>query len=58
VTKVNLMSEVWRQKHEGKTGKVTAVDINDSGGQDFYVVTFKGRTGGVAGFTGDELEAA
>ena len=52
VTTVSTKGDVWRQKYEGKTGKV-----DGKTGEGWYVVTFKGRTGGVAGFTADELEA-
>ena len=48
--------EYWRVKYEGKTGKVDAVHKN-ADDEDLYVITFKGRSGGVAEFTGDELEA-
>lgn len=48
--------EYWRVKYEGKTGKVDAIHKN-ADDEDLYVITFKGRTGGVADFTADELEA-
>lgn len=48
--------EIYRDKYSGKPGIVKAIHAN-SNHEDLYEVTFKGRTGGVADFTSDELEA-
>lgn len=46
---------IYREKYLGKQGMVTALPGPEL---EAYEVTFKGRTGGVADFTADELEAA
>lgn len=61
VKTVSTQHAVWRQKYEGMTGTVKALNFdlafNMALPPQSYEVTFKGRTGGVADFTADELEA-
>lgn len=52
VVKLNPGIELWREKYLGRTGTITT--YNSHGPR---TVSFKGRTGGVADFTADELEA-
>jgi hypothetical protein len=60
VKAVSTQHAVWRQKYEGMTGTVKALNFDCALNMNLqsYEVSFKGRTGGVADFTADELEAA
>jgi hypothetical protein len=60
VTTVSTQHAVWRQKYEGLTGTVKALNFDCALNLNIesYEVTFKGRTGGVADFAPVELEAA
>ena len=60
VTTVSTDHATWRQKYEGMTGTVKALNFDCAMNMNLqsYEVAFKGRTGGVADFTADELEAA
>jgi hypothetical protein len=58
VKAVSTQHAVWRQKYEGLTGTVKALNFDSATNLESYGVTFKGRTGGVADFAPDELEAA
>lgn len=60
VKAVSTQRALWRQKYEGMTGTVKTLNFDCALNMNLesYEVTFKGRTGGVADFTADELEAA
>lgn len=53
VNSINAGTAVWRDKYLGRTGTITTYSSHGP-----QTVTFKGRNGGVADFTADELEAA